>query len=439
MGRLPRSEPTARGSACTMHRSSPEDESHTTMSTSPDPDVEQAVEPPGAVRSLGQVRGFDGLRGVGVLIVFVSHLEVILPLPTLLVIPGGTVSLDLFFVLSGFLITALLLREQARYGRIGRWAFYRRRILRLLPALLVVVVATALFAYLTHAWAKTEVPSILSVTFYYSNYYTASSPNAFCANLAPGFEHLWSLSFEEQFYLVWPWVTIALLTVRTRLRTVVIILLSLIALVAVHRAVSYHGIQSWCALFHRTDTRADSILWGALVAHLWIRGKEPRKWIHVAVWPACAFLLYCFVKATLTGPFLYEGGFVGIDLCCAIVLLAVLDKRWSGRWLFELKPFVALGLVSYGFYLWHLPVFFAVRYFDPHWNDVVRVVVAFVVTLGLTLLSWFLLERPLMHLKGRLESQRHHAVPAAATATASPADGQATDGSPPSEPPSIST
>jgi peptidoglycan/LPS O-acetylase OafA/YrhL len=399
------------------------------MSSSSSPDVTRSADPTPNVRSLGRVQGFNGIRGVGVLIVFVSHLEVILPLPTLLVIPGGTVSLDMFFVLSGFLITALLLREQGRYGRIGRLAFYRRRVLRLLPALLIVVVATALFAYLTHTWASTEVPSILSVTFYYSNYYAAASPNAFCANLAPGFEHLWSLSFEEQFYLVWPWITIALLTFRTRLRTVVIVLLSLITIVAVHRAVSYHGVQSWCALFHRTDTRADSILWGALVAHLWIRGKEPKRWIHIAVWPACAVLLYCFVKATLMGPFLYEGGFVVIDVCCAIVLLAVLDGRWKGRWLFELKPFVALGVVSYGFYLWHLPVFWAIRYYDTGWPYALRVVVAFIVTLAFTLASWFLLERPLTEWKGRLETRRHSAT--GDEPDTAPAD-QPTDPTPPS-------
>ena len=362
---------------------------------------------PVEARRFGQVAGFDGLRGVAVLIVVISHLEVILPIPTLLVIPGGTVSLDSFFVLSGFLITSLLLREQAKYGQIGRWAFYRRRILRLLPALLVVVVATAAFAALTHTWAPTEVPSIFSVSFYYSNYYAAASPNAFCANLAPGFEHIWSLSFEEQFYLVWPWITIALLTIRTRLRTVVIVLLSLIALVAAHRAVSYDGIQSWCSLFHRTDTRADSILWGALLAHLWVRGREPRRFVRPAAWIAAAFLVFCLVVANLTGPFLYWGGFIGIDVACAIVILAILETPWEGRRLFELKPFVALGLVSYGFYLWHLPVFWGVRHYDAHWNNIVRVVVAFSVTLALTLASWYLIERPLMRYKGRLETARH--------------------------------
>ena len=118
----------------------------------------------------------------------------------------------------------------------------------------------------------------------------------------------------------------------------------------------------------------------------------------------------CLPLSDLMGPFLYRGGLVGIDLACAILILAIVDGRWIGRWLFELKPFVALGLVSYGFYLWHLPVFYAVRYFDPHWNDVVRVVVAMAGTLALTLLSWFLLEKPMMNWKNRLEDRRRRSV-----------------------------
>jgi peptidoglycan/LPS O-acetylase OafA/YrhL len=113
----------------------------------------------------------------------------------------------------------------ARTGHVGIGAFYRRRVLRLLLALCIVVVANALFAYATQQWLHTKVPSIFSVVSYYSNCYAASSPGPFIPRLASGFQHLWSLSIEEQFYLVWPWLTIALLTIRLQLRTVVVILL----------------------------------------------------------------------------------------------------------------------------------------------------------------------------------------------------------------------
>ena len=364
-------------------------------------------------RSFGQVRGFDGLRGIAVLIVFVAHMDVILPIPTLLVIPGATVSLDSFFVLSGFLITSLLLKEQQRRGHIGIWPFYRRRILRLLPALYVVVLANSLFAYFSHQWLHTEVPSIFSVLFYYSNYYSASAAGPFSPKLASGFQHLWSLSFEEQFYLLWPWVTMALLTIRTRLRTVVIVLLASITVIAVRRYILYEDTHRWWSLFYRTDTRVDSILWGTLLAHVWMRGKEPKRGIVIAGWVAAAFLLACLPFATQEGPFVYWGGFLGIDFACAVLILAILDGRWGGRHLLDLKPFVALGMVSYGFYLWHLPVFFAVRFFGTHWNDVVRVIVAVGVTLVFTLLSWFLLERPLMNWSKRLEAGRFAKSPTA--------------------------
>jgi peptidoglycan/LPS O-acetylase OafA/YrhL len=377
-------------------------------------------EPPLQVRTFGNVPGWNGLRGVAVLIVFVSHMEVILPIPTLLVIPGATVSLDSFFVLSGFLITALLLREQARYGKIGIGPFYRRRALRLLPALYVVVLANALFAYFSHQWLHTEVPSIFSVLFYYSNYYSATAANPLSPALASGYQHLWSLSFEEQFYFIWPWLTIVLLTIRVRLRTVIIILLTLITLIGAWRFWQFEETHRWWSLFLRTDTRADSILWGALFAHIWVRGRIPQKGLVVAGWISAAFLLACLPFAKEEGPFVFLGGFDAIDVACALLILAILDGRWVGRRLFEFKPFVALGVVSYAFYLWHLPVFFAIRFYDPHWNDVLRVVVAIVVTLALTIMSWFLLERHLMRWSSRLEANRRVKLAAASSPTTSP-------------------
>ncbi len=362
--------------------------------------------PDGTVaRGLGHVPGFDGVRGVAVLIVFVSHMEIFLPIPQLLVVPGGTVSLDSFFVLSGFLITFLLLREQARRGRVSTPSFYSRRFLRLVPALFFMLAAWTIFSYAMGTETHRYVPSLLSVLFYYSNYYVARSPNAFCANLAPGFQHLWSLSFEEQFYILWPWLTIAFLSVRHRLSAVVSVIGGAIVVIGVYRGLSYTGVNSWCSLFHQTQSRADAILWGALLAHLWIRGRTPKRFIPLAATLCAVFLVACLPFTDLTGPFLYRGGFDAIDLACAVVLLGILDGRWRGRKVFELRPFVLLGMVSYGFYVWHLPLFYVVHDVGTNWSYPLRVVVAVASTLAMTTLSWFLLERRAMRLKGRLSRQ----------------------------------
>ena len=137
------------------------------------------------MRVLGRSPALDGLRAVAVLIVFASHVEAFLPLATLLVVPGGTVGLDRFFVLSGFLITALLLKEQSQYGTIRRWAFYKRRIVRLLPPLFFLLVTNVIFALAINAWSRQQVESLVSVIFYYSNYYQASHQICFVPTLQP--------------------------------------------------------------------------------------------------------------------------------------------------------------------------------------------------------------------------------------------------------------
>ena len=357
--------------------------------------AETIVEGPSGLRHLGRAPALDGLRALAVLVVFVSHLEIFLPIASLLVIPGGTVGLDPFFVLSGFLITALLLKEQARTGTVRRWDFYKRRIVRLLPPLALLLIANVILAVATGAWNAEQIKSLLSVTFYYSNYYVAHSPNLFCSNLAPGYEHLWSLSFEEQFYLVWPWIVIFFLSIHRKLSTVVIVLVGSIAVIGIYRGLAYDGPASWCYLFHATQSRADALLWGCLAAHLWVRRKESVKALKWLVWPASLFLLACLPFSNLTGPFLYYGGFDAIDFASAVILLALLGNEWSGRRFFEWTPFVKLGLVAYGFYLWHLTVFFALSHFDHGWNYELRVVVAFAATMAMTLLSWFTIERPL--------------------------------------------
>ena len=123
-----------------------------------------------------------------------------------------------------------------------------------------------------------------------------------------------------------------------------------------------------------------------------------------------------------------------IDVACAVLILAILDGRWQGARFLEFKPLVALGVVSYAFYLWHLPVFFAIRHFDTHWNDVVRVVVAVGATLSLTILSWFLLERPLQKWSKSLESKRRARLSARPVSAQAEADLTPAAAAPPSPP-----
>ena len=134
---------------------------------------------------------------------------------------------------------------------------------------------------------------------------------------------------------------------------------------------------------------------GCLAAHLWVRCREPEKLIKILVWPAAIFLIACLPFSNFTGPFLYWGGFDAIDFSSAVILLALMGGAWAGRRLFEWTPLVKLGLIAYAFYLWHVTIFFIIARIDNGWNDVLRVVVGFGWTLGMALLSWFLLERPL--------------------------------------------
>ncbi len=381
------------------------------------PDTARSSSDVAATRRLGHVPGLDGMRGIAVIIVVLAHLNVFLPIPEIIVVPGGTVSLDSFFVLSGFLITVLLLKEQGRSGTVKKSAFYQRRALRLLPALLAVVIAHMLFAWASGIPWDLERSSVLSVVFYYSNWKMAFAPETYLGGgvFAPGLQHLWSLSMEEQFYLLWPFIVVFFLGITRSFKVVVGVLVGLIAVIAIHRGLEFHSGMRWYPIFIRTDSRVDAILIGALLGNLWARNREPKRYLVPAAWVATAFLLICMPLARIDEPFLYYGGLVLIDLACATIILALIQGEWVARHLFNLKVLVTLGLVSYGIYLWHLPVFFAVEYWGKDWPAPAQIVVALGATAVFTTLSWFLLERPALNLKNRLEGRTASTSPTSVT------------------------
>jgi peptidoglycan/LPS O-acetylase OafA/YrhL len=347
-----------------------------------------------APRILGSVPALDGLRGMAVLIVIAFHSSLLFPFHHRFLHNGG-LGVDAFFVLSGFLITALLLREQAIDGRVRIREFYVRRALRLLPALIVLLSAHAIYASIAHLPAARERSSVVSILFYYSN----TGLNQLHWSLGLG--HLWSLAVEEQFYIVWPLCVVLFADLRQRLSTVLVITVGAIIAVVLYRtALWQHGAQR-TFLYTRTITRADSLLVGTLLAQLWVRGRVPTRGLAFAAWPALA--LYAFLVANRTSDeFFYRGGWTLVAITVAIMILAILESNWIVNRFLRFGPLRLVGRVSYGLYIWHLAIFEAIVQYGSHWAPRTRLGTGLGLTALACGLSWRLVERPFLRWSHRV-------------------------------------
>jgi peptidoglycan/LPS O-acetylase OafA/YrhL len=352
----------------------------------------------GAIRPrlLTSIPALDGFRGVAILVVVLYHSTVLMRSVGKYG-RGGAFGVDAFFVLSGFLITALLLREQAQRGQLRLGPFYRRRALRLLPALIVLLAAQIIYALLTHEIAVRERDSVLSVLFYYSN--TSLHQRI----PSPGLEGLWSLAVEEQFYLVWPVVLILFLGLRRKLSTVVVSTTALIVAVSAYRMYRYDRGVSQYYLYTRTVSRADALLVGALVAQLWVRRRLPRRGLTLVAWPALAFFLYAVVW-DLPTSFLYRGGYTIVALAVALILVAVLQTSWKVNDVLRLPALRTFGRISYALYIWHLLIFTAVLREEGRLAPAVRLGTALALSAIVVSASWKFVEQPFLRWKDRLES-----------------------------------
>jgi peptidoglycan/LPS O-acetylase OafA/YrhL len=317
--------------------------------------------------------------------------------PSLGIYPhAGFLGVDAFFVLSGFLITGLLLREQMTSGRVGIGGFYQRRALRLLPALIVLLGVHVVYTWIHDASMAIERHSDFAVLFYYSNTWLLRTP------MTPSLGPLWSLAVEEQFYLVWPLVVVLFLGIRRRTSIVVSTTVVLIATVCVYRAMLWAHGTSRFVVYTRVTTRADALLMGALLAQLWVRGLTPKRGITWFAWPALALYLY-FVFHGISGDFLHRGGYTLVALMIAVVILAVLETSWKVNAVLRFRPLREIGRLSYGLYIWHLFVFYAVLYYAHTASDAARVTLALTVTALACVTSWLFVEQPFLQWKVRLD------------------------------------
>jgi peptidoglycan/LPS O-acetylase OafA/YrhL len=355
-------------------------------------------------RQLGHVPALDGLRGIAVLLVVVSHLNLLIPRQDIThialldgIIEGGYLGVDLFFVLSGFLITALILGEERGRSEIRFGAFYARRAIRLLPALYLFLLCHAFYTLVTELNWSQEVDSIRAAVLYYSNWQIVFD----LPSVATGLQHLWSLAIEEQFYLVWPALLVGLFGLRQRASTVAIVLTAAIVGIAVHRAILWGDGKPWLELFVRTDTRADALLMGALLASLWVRGVTPTRRVDTVAWAALAGALVYLATVEPSSGFSFDGGSTLFAALIAVMVLAAVNGTWVvGRWL-AFPALRAVGRVSYGLYLWHFAVFHAVARYGEDLPELVRVAIGLALAAAATAASWHLLERPMQGLRVR--------------------------------------
>jgi peptidoglycan/LPS O-acetylase OafA/YrhL len=361
----------------------------------------------GSTDRTGYIPALDGLRGVAIFLVLIHHVRgIFAPSLNRSFLPGCFLGVDIFFVLSGYLITSILLRARER-GGVGFLSFYRGRAMRLLPALVVLLAAHSIYAWATGIPRNIEQPTATSILFYYYNWrHTIIGP----AEVG----HLWSLSVEEQFYIVWPLALIALLAAtRGRRRVVAAVVVVAIVAVAIGRAWGWHQGTLWLWLYVQTNTRADSLLVGALLAiagsHLATRSA---RWLTPAAWFATGFLAVCIGFAQFDKAPLYLGGFTVVALATATVILASLPgSTWHGARALQWGPLCTLGVVSYGLYLWHLPIFIGMQKYATGIPTAARAVLALAITALATYLSWVAVEQPFLRWKARLDRRTEPELP----------------------------
>ena len=334
---------------------------------------------------------------------------------------GGFLGVDAFFVLSGFLITTLLLSEWRRHGRIAVLQFWARRARRLLPAAIAVLVFVAMYtATVVAPEARRSVGSDgLAALFYVANWrFVYSGQSYFQLFGAPSpLRHMWSLAIEEQFYLGWPIIASVGLWLGRGSRRVLGAMCGVAIVGSVVAMAATYEPRNPSRAYYGTDTRAHTLLVGCLLAiWLWDRPLPTRRVLRWGGIVAAAVIVVAGSRVSATDAGLYRGASLIFSLLVAIVIVAVLGGGALERAL-SLRPLVWIGTISYGLYLWHWPL--------NAWLVESRVgvggtalnVIRLVVTFGAATASFYLLERPIR--RGRLsERVRWWVAPVAIAATA---------------------
>ncbi len=326
----------------------------------------------------------DGLRGVAVALVMASHFSWGR-------LPGGWVGVSLFFVLSGYLITKILVAELDSTGRLDFRRFFFKRVLRLTPALALVVVASMLIGAFTGKLA------IAAEAALYAGTYTMNFSRAMSWGQEGTLGHTWSLAIEEQFYLLWP-LALLLIPKGSRIKVLAV---GIAAIVAWRSYLMISGAEL-VRIYNGLDTRADALLIGCLLA-LGERAIPYRKWMpYVAV----AVLLACYLPLKVGLTHTWMVALLAAALTSAALIKFAAVDGWA-HGVLTLKPLVFAGKISYGLYLWHYMLLISFAYLQTHENRLFYVMTVCIASVVLAVLSYIIVEQPFMRLKRILDRPAH--------------------------------
>ncbi len=353
----------------------------------------------------------EGLRAVAIVLVVLYHVHAGLA-------PGGYVGVDVFFVISGFLITGQLVRELRAGGRISFVAFYARRARRILPAAMLTLIVTAMASalLLNPLAARRALHDVLPAIFFGANFhFAAQGANYFNAGLSPSpIQHFWSLAVEEQFYIVWPLLLVASSLVWLRVRRprgrgqarrpvigAVVVVLAILAAISLTASIRQTATSpSWA--YFSIVTRAWELAVGAgvalalpLVARLDRRLAIALSWVGLS----CIGLAAALFSDTTS----YPGDSALLPVLGAAAVIcggsALASRRFGAEALLRTPPFQRVGAWSYSWYLWHWPALVLAAAALGHALSEIQAVAVAVISLGIAVTSFVLLERPIRRIQ----------------------------------------